>query len=245
MSAQERDLDELLGAYALDAVSLEERTRVEEYLLVSPRARHEVAEYRETATMLAWSGMVAPEGLWDRIAKQIDDAEAPAVSAELASVMSIDRQRARRGWGRSASAWLVATAAAAAVAFVAVTALDRNRTETSPLAAAVSAAQSDRTSRVAHLAAADGTVAAEAVIDTEGHGYLIGSNLPALSDDHTYQLWGVIGDKVISLGVLGPDPEIGVFNVDGAVTTLVVTNEAAGGVVSNGNPDGAYAGAVA
>jgi anti-sigma-K factor RskA len=68
--------------------------------------------------------------------------------------------------------------------------------------------------------------------------------LPALPDDETYQLWGVIGDQVISLGVLGHNPEIELFSAGAPVSQLVVTIEQAGGVVSNGNPDGAYAGTV-
>ena len=72
-----------------------------------------------------------------------------------------------------------------------------------------------------------------------------GAALPALPDDQTYQLWGVIREQVISLGVLGSNPEIELFSAGAPVSQLVVTIEAAGGVVSNGNPDGAYAGAVA
>ena len=44
------DLDELLGAYALDAVSPEEADRVEDYLAINPRAAAEVREHREVAT---------------------------------------------------------------------------------------------------------------------------------------------------------------------------------------------------
>ena len=87
MSAEERALDELLGAYALDAVSDEERRMVDEYLMVSPRARQEVSEHREVATMLAWTGMSAPDGLWERIAASLDSAEPPRPTGALASVI--------------------------------------------------------------------------------------------------------------------------------------------------------------
>ena len=94
MSAEELELDELLGAYALDAVSDEERRAVEQYLLISPRARQEVAEHREVATMLAWSGMAAPDGLWDRIAANLESSgEAPRPTGQLASVMALDDDR--------------------------------------------------------------------------------------------------------------------------------------------------------
>jgi anti-sigma factor RsiW len=55
-----RELDELLGAYALDAVDEDEREQVEAYLDRTPEARSLVAEYRETATLLADSGTAPP-----------------------------------------------------------------------------------------------------------------------------------------------------------------------------------------
>jgi len=254
MSIDRNELDELLGAYALDAVSDEERQAVEEHLLVDPRARQEVAEHREVATLLAWSGTAAPEGLWDRIAAQLDE-PAPAPMGRLAEVMSLEQARAdlaagaaarpsRRRWMRSAAAWAVASAAAAVVAIVVVSSVRTDRNE-SPLAAAVAEARADRESQITSLQGADGTVVGEAIIDQDGHGFLVVSGLPALSSDRTYQLWGVIGEQVISLGVIGPAPDIEPFSVDAPVSQVVITNEVAGGVVSNGNPDGAYAGAFA
>jgi anti-sigma-K factor RskA len=247
MSADERELDELLGAYALDAVSDDERRAVEQYLMVEPRARQEVAEHRETASILAWSSMAAPEGLWDRIAAHLDE-PAPTPRGELASVLQFDTDRGRsaraRRW-RTLGAWSAASAAAAVVAIVAVVSIGGNdRSEQAPLAVAVSEARADRDSTITTLVSATNPGTAEAVIDQDGHGYLLGGALPALPDDETYQLWGVIGDQVISLGVLGHNPEIELFSAAAPVSQLVVTIEQAGGVVSNGNPDGAYAGTV-
>jgi anti-sigma-K factor RskA len=263
MSAEELELDDLLGAYALDAVSDEERRAVEQYLMINPRARQEVGEHREVATMLAWSGMSAPDGLWDRIAAQIDTVDAPSPTGQLASVLargnanagtaapvppvaSLDDARrsraAKRGWF-TAGSWVAASAAAAVVAIVAVTVIGGDDTDQPPLAAAVSDAKADRDSLVATLVNGDGAVGAEVVIDQDGHGYVIGGALPTLPADQTYQLWGVIGEQVISLGVLGANPEIEPFSAGGEpVSQVVVTIEAAGGVVSNGNPEGAYAG---
>ena len=50
---------------------------------------------------------------------------------------------------------------------------------------------------------------ADAVIDQDGHGYVVARDLPTLPDGQTYQLWGVVesGD-VISLGIFGPNPEM-------------------------------------
>ena len=65
MSPQE--FESLLGAYALDAVDDEERREIEVYLAVDPRAGAEVEMHREVATLMAFSGAAAPDGLWDRI----------------------------------------------------------------------------------------------------------------------------------------------------------------------------------
>ena len=89
------ELDELLGAYALDAVSPDEARRIEDYLAINPKAAAEVQEHREVATMLAFTGMDAPEGLWSRIEQELD-APAPVPGPELARVMSIDEAPSRR-----------------------------------------------------------------------------------------------------------------------------------------------------
>ncbi|MEX1106987.1 MAG: anti-sigma factor [Ilumatobacteraceae bacterium] len=243
MSADEFELNELLGAYALDAVDPDERLAIEQYLAVDPRARREVEEHREVATIMAWTTMAAPEGLWDRIAGNLEDA-APQPSGELASVLSLDNARhgrTTRRW-QSLGSWAVASAAAAVVAVLVVNAVASNGSEEPPLAMAVAEARADRDSATTQLVRSDGSVGGEAIIDQDGHGYLLGDSLPELPADQTYQLWGVIGDQVISLGVLGHNPEIELFSAGAPVSQLVVTIEQAGGVVSNGNPDGAYAG---
>jgi anti-sigma factor RsiW len=67
------DIQELLGAYAIDAVDAEEATLVEAHLAGCPRCRGEVAEHREAATLLSFSGASAPEGVWSRIAAVLDE----------------------------------------------------------------------------------------------------------------------------------------------------------------------------
>jgi anti-sigma-K factor RskA len=246
MSEEERRLDELLGAYALDAVSEDERREVEEYLAIDPRARAEVEDHREIATMLAWTGVPAPDGLWERIAERLDDT-APAPSGELAAVLAMDAapsRARRRSFARNVGAWAAATAAAAAVAVLAVNVVQRNDRDDTSIQALADAALHDRDSEVAMLVSADGTVGGQAVIDQDGHGYLIAGDLPSLTNDRTYQLWGVIDGEAISLGVLGAAPEVESFTADGPITQLVITNEVAGGVISNGNMQGAFSGII-
>lgn len=262
MSEDEQRLDELLGAYALDAVSDDERREIEEYLLIDPRARAEVAAHREVATMLAWTGVAAPDGLWEQIAGKLDGT-APMPTGELAAVLSFDaasarrdsesaaaaatgrgKKSVRRSFARSVGAWAGAATAAAVIAVFVVNIVQGRDERGTAIEVLAERARDDRDSTIATLVASDGTVGGEAVIDQDGHGYLLAGDLPTLGRDRTYQLWGVIDGEAISLGVLGSSPEVETFTVDGPVTQLVVTNEVAGGVISNGNPDGAFAGTV-
>jgi anti-sigma-K factor RskA len=236
------ELDELLGAYALDAVDADERRRVDDYLQINPRASAEVQAHREVATMLAFTGMDAPDDLWGRIAEEIGE-EAPPPGPELAKVMSFDDHPKRRAISRVAP-WVVSAAAAVVVVFVAVGLANRADAPNEPLANAVEIARSDRDSRTTTLVAEGSSATAEAIIDQDGHGFVLARDLPTLPDGQTYQLWGVVeGGDVISLGIFGPNPEIETFTVEGAVDALAITIEQYPGVVSNGNPDGAFVGA--
>ena len=100
------DIQELLGAFALDAVDSEERDVIDAHLAGCPRCRAEVEGYRETAALLAHSGERAPEGVWDRIATALDEAPpaldltriipATAVAAEPAATGNADDLSQRR-----------------------------------------------------------------------------------------------------------------------------------------------------
>ena len=60
MSTDDTMLDELLGAYALDAVEPDEVTAVEEYLGRAPRAADEVARLRNAAAWIGATEALAP-----------------------------------------------------------------------------------------------------------------------------------------------------------------------------------------
>lgn len=235
------ELDELLGAYALDAVDADERRRVEDYLEVSPRASAEVQVHREVATMLAFTGMDAPDDLWGRISDEIGEL-APPPGPELAKVMSFDERSKRRRISTIAP-WLMSAAAAAVIVFVAIGLADSADAPNEPVANAAELARADRDSLTTTLVAEGSDASAEAIIDQDGHGYMLARDLPTLPDGQTYQLWGVVeGGDVISLGIFGPNPELETFTVEGAVEALAITIEQYPGVISNGNPDGAFVG---
>jgi anti-sigma-K factor RskA len=235
MSQQHDPVEELLGAYALDAVDPDERRLVEALLAEDPQARAEVQAHREVAALLSFSGDAAPDGLWDRIADSLED-RAPEPGPELARVLPIGRRRRRRGLLVSAGAAALAAAAAVAATLVIV---DDDGIPGGPgtedvVEWAYGEAWADPDARRAQLTSEDDALTAEAVIDEAGYGFLSAKALPTLPSSETYQLWGVYGDgDVISLGVIGNRPGIEPFRADGDINAVVITLEQAGGVVSS------------
>ncbi len=72
-----QEIEELLGAYALDAVDDAEQALVDEHLLACPKCRAELAEHREVTATLAHSGATAPEGIWERIVDALEEPPPP------------------------------------------------------------------------------------------------------------------------------------------------------------------------
>jgi hypothetical protein len=81
MSTAHGDIQDFLGAYALDAVERSDAELIERHLEVCPRCRIEVQEHREVAGLLGYAGKEAPAGLWDRIAATMQEAP-PALRLE-------------------------------------------------------------------------------------------------------------------------------------------------------------------
>jgi hypothetical protein len=71
MSYSDDDLNDLLGAYALDAVDDNERQAIDDYLMRSTTARDEVRRHHEVAMALATTPGQAPQALWDRISSSM------------------------------------------------------------------------------------------------------------------------------------------------------------------------------
>lgn len=224
------DIQELLGAYAIDAVDAEEATVIEAHLVDCPRCRGEVAEHREAATLLSFTGASAPDGVWSRIAADLDEAPPPLAMLPQLPVR------------RPVTRWLAAAAAvAAAVIGVLSVQVVRQNDRIDQLASisdqhgldqAAAAAAVTPKARTVYLQSNDGAHVVDAVVLPDGHGYLVRADLPTLGRDQTYQLWGVIGAQTISLGVLGSDPTITPFRAVGPLTSLAITAEHTGGAVA-------------
>jgi anti-sigma-K factor RskA len=87
-----------------------------------------------------------------------------------------------------------------------------------------------------HLTSGGGRLNAEVVALPDGQAYLLRTNLPAISADRTYQLWGLVEGRPVSLGLLGSDPQLVAFRIDAAVSRLMVTAEPQGGRPAPGGP---------
>ncbi|MGZ4705939.1 MAG: anti-sigma factor family protein, partial [Acidimicrobiales bacterium] len=57
------EVEELIGAFALDAVDADEREAVERHLADCPRCRNELAGHLEVAALLGNTGAPAPDGV--------------------------------------------------------------------------------------------------------------------------------------------------------------------------------------
>jgi anti-sigma-K factor RskA len=87
--------------------------------------------------------------------------------------------------------------------------------------------------KIATLRDSDDSESALFVIVPDGRGYLMASELPVLSTKQTYQLWGTIGDRTISLGILGREPHQVTFTMSGSPrpSRLGISVEPTGGSI--------------
>jgi hypothetical protein len=208
-------------------------------------------------------GSVPPS--WSRLAERLgDDADRPArllptatepepdAGPELAAdpsagarsdvVVPIASRRRSRVVGRIAT---VVAAAAAVVALVFGLQVHHLNQQVSALQGQPSLSGAERaalaepsTQKIELTSSTGGSSAPVTVVLTKsGTGFVEASGLSTLPKDRTYQLWGVIGDQTISLGLLGSTPTVVPFVVAGnaPVTAFAITAEQAGGVVRSSN----------
>ena len=239
------EIRELLGAFALDAVDEQEAAEIRGHLATCTTCATEVDEHHEMTAMLANTGGDAPAHLWARIEAQLDStspaASAPTDGDELAS------RRAARSARRGATPRARLLAAAAVVVLIVALAVQvvrlddrvgrlQGTTLQQQVSLAAHRALQDPAARhvVLDSSIATGRLAEIAVLPT-GRAFLVNDALPALPAGRTYQLWGLVGSRLISLGLLGARPSAVSFDAgsQGLVTKYAITSERAGGVVQS------------
>lgn len=245
-------IQDLLGAYALDAVEPEEAALVADHLRSCVRCSQEVDLHRETIALLAAGGGPAPQSVWDRISSSIDADIGPGARADIRPFsppppprLSARKHRSTR-WRNS----IVAIGAGIAAGLAVVIGIQSQRVDTlshkvDQLSAAarqsggfqgLAAALVDPSAHhltLTSLATTDRPVG-QLVILPSGTSYLVGASLPSLRPGRTYQLWSIVDGRAVSVGLLGDHPSTVAFNVDPSVpaSAYLVTVEPAGGVVA-------------
>jgi anti-sigma-K factor RskA len=244
---------EILAAFALDAVTLQEQEEVEAHLAECPRCRAELDAFRDVAAAMGNSVEPLPAGLWSSIASHLPErhAEDPPPMPRLFGAdragdevaAAREKRRLTRGPLAAIGSFAVAAAAAAAVLGIGLVHADNRASNLSSAAGAnlsstVVAALETPHHRVVNLESPTHAKLAQFVVVPDGRGYLVSSSLPALSSDQTYQLWGIIGHQPISLGLLGQAPKQVTFTMADVATPsrLSVTVEPAGGAVVPSSP---------
>jgi len=217
MSSHELDT---AATHALHALPVEEAIKFEQG--IDPGLAEELASFRRVAVALT-DGLpdivpaASPE-LWDHISER-----AGIRPALLPS--SVGRPR-RSLWSRSAAAVLLTALAVGATTFLA----SRGTVDSIRSEAAAAAARDE--SLVVTLTSPDGVtgIHPEVIITSDGTGYVIADSLPRLSPDHTYQLWLVVDDRIVSAALLGNEPEVVEFRAEGPIAGIAISNEITGGV---------------
>jgi anti-sigma factor RsiW len=244
-------VEDLLGAYALDALDENEKSLVDQHLSTCSSCYDEVIGHREVAAMLAGPPIPPPDRVWDRILVEI----APvAPDDEIAPVVPLRRSEGR--FGNVTTRWMAGAAAAVAVVALGVAVIAQSgrigalndqvtaqqqeiaslasALQTDPLQRAVAAALEDPDALIANLTAENTSASMQIVVLPDGTGYIHSDTLVALPDDATYQLWAVVDERVISAGILGNDPDLLAFHVDvEGLQGFVITEEVAGGVAQS------------
>ncbi len=232
------DASELLAPLALDALDDDARAEVEAHVETCAECQSELDGLREVATALGNTIESPPEGLWNKIAGRLYDTERDVVTLPrlLTEYPASDARHARRVVRRARV--VVATTLLAAAA--AILALSINL--------------SSENNQVANLQRAMGTSVVHQALATPGHrlvtltgradqelatfvllsdgtGYLVSSKMPSLPSSETYQLWGVVAGKAVSIGVIGSSPHHAAFTLASSPgpSSLAVTVEPAGG----------------
>lgn len=227
------DVTDLLGAYVLDAVDDVERRRVERAIAADPAVAAEVSRLRRSVDALADSfDTEPPPAVWGAIRSQLDTS-GDGRAVEPATVRSI-------GSARSSSKRPVLLVAASVVAVLVlggslVVGLSRRQSPTDSIATMRAMANDAATkpgARQAVLTDPGRTMEVKVVVDPEGHGFVMTDPLPALSENETYQLWSAADGTMVSLGMLGPHPEMSMVPIDATVTELALTREPAQGSVA-------------
>ncbi len=229
-----REVKELLGVYALNALDSDERRQVESHLLRCEDCTQELTQHLETLAVLTEDEHDLPPALWDQIASSLEEPSPPRLAVPKAM-----------RWSPSRLGMALAAAASIVFAVMGVRLIQQEQ-RLDTLTAAIEQqsigdvaqnALADPDATLLSLQSPDRSTFARVVILPDGSGYLTSDNLSGLPADKTYQLWALRGEEKISLGLLGNDPAVSAFRSVSGAAGFAITIEQAGGVeLTKANP---------
>jgi anti-sigma factor RsiW len=235
------EASELIASLALDAVDENERMALEEHIATCPKCQNELDAMREVAGALGNTVEPLPEHLWTSISSRIyqdRDDKVPAL-ALLSNGEGTSTQARRPRSSRLVRTLALPLAVAAVIVAVLAFQLANADHRASNLQSALSASSSSQVAaalktpghEIVNLDSSSQQHLAKFVLLPNGRGYLVSSNMPTLTGNDTYQLWGVIDGKSISIGLIGRTPSHVAFTVVGppSPTELAITVEPSGG----------------
>ncbi|MFD5628136.1 MULTISPECIES: anti-sigma factor domain-containing protein [unclassified Streptomyces] len=230
------DLHRLTGAYALHALSDEEREAFERHLPGCESCAQETAELSATAARLGLAVSVTPRpALREQVLHRITN-----VRQETPGGPAVTRSGRSGLRGRALSRWALAACIAAAAAFGgtavwqhqraedAIAQADRAEQGTDRIAAVLTAP--DARTKVAELA--DGTSGTVVVSESRDRAVFAVSGMAAPPSGKVYQLWFDDGGTMRSAGLMNPGRTDQTVLLDGAVdgaSGMGITVEPAGG----------------
>lgn len=194
-----QDLHALSGAYAVDAVSDEERERFERHLRRCQTCETEVREMRATATMLGLAAAeTPPEQMKSRVLTAVSRTRQLAPDSEPVRV-----RRTRPRWRLAVAGGLAAVCAAVAIGLGVGLAnanhqLNQARADQHAVAAVLTAPDA----RILSTSSSTGGVATLVVSRQLKRLVFVTSGLPALTDARVYQLWLIAPGRTTSVGLL-------------------------------------------
>jgi hypothetical protein len=230
---------ELLAPLALDALDTDVRAHVEAHVETCSECQNELDELREVATALGNAVEAPPEELWAKIAGHLYDVprgDEAALPPPLAEYPVAEGRRVRRVV-RRARVVVATTLLAAAAAILALSinlSSENDHVANLQQALATSAVHQALTTpghRLVTLRGSGHEVLATFVLLRNGTGYLVNSKMASLPAGKTYQLWGFVAGKPVSIGIMGSTPKKVAFTLASSPgpSTFGVTVEPASG----------------
>ncbi len=235
---------ELLAPLALDALDAVTRLDVERHVLECLRCQGELDTLREVASAMGTTYRDPPPELWEKIAGRLyerpkGEPSSLPVLVPNDRIVPIGLVRAGRVSARTRGYVAAVSAAAAAIIVALAVSLGSAHGQIANLQSALNKSNENPVlsalttpgHQIVTLRNGQHHTVATFVVLRSGQGYLVRDAMPALNNNKTYQLWGIVNGAPVSIGVMGPSPSQVSFTLvsSPSPSALAVTVEPAGG----------------